>query len=94
MNQTVAEDRGGSPKTASLGGFVNIEHEARGGLAEHFAGRTVARVAISGDLGVQPLSVCRDTEKAQIEEPRPLRFRARALPRLWQRELLDRKSVV
>ena len=68
VDQAVTEDRGGRPEAAGRGGLVDVEREARAGLAKHFAGRAVAWVAVARDLGAYLATVHRRTEQAKVEE--------------------------
>src|SRR5579864_9394145 len=84
LNQAVAEDRGGRPEAAGRGGLVDVERQARGGLAEHLGGGAVARVAVTSDLGAYLAAVLRRSDEAKVEETIALRLGARALAGLGQ----------
>src|ERR1700733_7669953 len=79
LNQAVAKDGGRRPEAPGLGGLVNVQSQARGGLTQHLAGGTVAGIAISGPPGAQMLSSRGYAEKAQIKRATALSLGARAL---------------
>ena len=89
LDQAVAEDRGGRPEAAGRGGLVDVEREARGGLAKHLAGRAVAWVAVARDLGAYLAAVRGRADEAKVEETLALRLGARALAGFGQYEALE-----
>src|SRR5690606_37936092 len=89
VEQLVAQKARWRPKTAILILFNEVQRETDAGLPQHFGGRTIAGIAVPGDLDADRLPVGGLAAKPNIEEALLLTFRAGAFTRLGDHKLLQ-----